>query len=264
MYNLYIYIHFLNTVITVLKFMFYEISYPFFRKYDNDDKIICHSVNNINRIEGLNMKFHYLNNSESTIQNSTNEIDLLTNDLKLSLSSIVINHNYTDFEKQLNSYSNEDILIINKIDSLGTDLDTVIKNIELALERGMYIFIYNLYENDLLINLNVNETYLHEIKSLNLQLLSIIKWCAEKSDDSSFLKTYANNIQLAVNHLKTRGRPRIYSSNSTDPEGKKTYYQIIEMYKEGKSISKISSATNISRTTIYKILEESELKNQRP
>lgn len=68
----------------------------------------------------------------------------------------------------------------------------------------------------------------------------------------SFLKT----LDFDVTESKGSGRPQKYSPLSDDPEGRETYFKVIQLFKKGVPISQISDKLAISRNTVYKIIKE--------
>ncbi|HFC9436647.1 TPA: helix-turn-helix domain-containing protein, partial [Enterococcus hirae] len=50
-----------------------------------------------------------------------------------------------------------------------------------------------------------------------------------------------------------KGRPKLYSADTKDPQRRLVYKSIVQDLKNGIAISKISKEYNVTRQTIYRI-----------
>jgi DNA invertase Pin-like site-specific DNA recombinase len=87
------------------------------------------------------------------------------------------------------------------------------------------------------------------IKDLIIQILTMI---AEQERTES-KRRQAQGIKIAKANGVYKGRPKLYSADTKNPQRRLVYENII---KEGISISKIAKNYNVTRQTIYRIKKE--------
>ena len=90
------------------------------------------------------------------------------------------------------------------------------------------------------------------IKDLIIQILAMI---AEQERTES-KRRQAQGIKIAKANGVYKGRPKLYSADTKDPQRRLVYKSIVQDLKNGVAISKIAKDYNITRQTIYRIKKE--------
>lgn len=95
------------------------------------------------------------------------------------------------------------------------------------------------------------------IKDLIIQILAMI---AEQERTESKWRQ-AQGIKIAKANGVYKGRPKLYSADTKDPQRRLVYKSIVEDLNKGVAISTISKNYNITRQTVYRIKHEINNKN---
>lgn len=90
------------------------------------------------------------------------------------------------------------------------------------------------------------------IKDLIIQILAMI---AEQERTES-KRRQAQGIKIAKANGVYKGRPKLYSANTKNPQRRLVYENIVKDLNEGISISKIAKDYSITRQTVYRIKKE--------
>lgn len=90
------------------------------------------------------------------------------------------------------------------------------------------------------------------IKDLIIQILAMI---AEQERTES-KRRQAQGIKIAKENGVYKGRPKLYSADTKNPQRRLVYENIVKDLNEGIAISKISKQYGITRQTIYRIKKE--------
>ncbi|MBO0432824.1 helix-turn-helix domain-containing protein, partial [Enterococcus sp. DIV0660C] len=90
------------------------------------------------------------------------------------------------------------------------------------------------------------------IKDLIIQILAMI---AEQEHTES-KRRQAQGIKIAKANGVYKGRSKLYSANTKNPQRRLVYENIVKDLNEGIAISKIAKEYNITRQTIYRIKKE--------
>ncbi|HCI1009959.1 TPA: recombinase family protein, partial [Enterococcus faecium] len=90
------------------------------------------------------------------------------------------------------------------------------------------------------------------IKDLIIQILAMI---AEQERTES-KRRQAQGIKIAKANGVYKGRPKLYSANTKDPQRRLVYRSIVQDQENGVAISKIATDYNVTRQTVYRIKKE--------
>ena len=90
------------------------------------------------------------------------------------------------------------------------------------------------------------------IKDLIIQILAMI---AEQERTES-KRRQAQGIKIAKANGVYKGRPKLYSADTKDPQRRLVYRSIVQDLENGVAISKIATDYNVTRQTIYRIKKE--------
>ncbi|RXE75292.1 recombinase family protein [Enterococcus durans] len=90
------------------------------------------------------------------------------------------------------------------------------------------------------------------IKDLIIQILAMI---AEQERTES-KRRQAQGIKIAKANGIYKGRPKLYSADTKDPQHRLVYRSIVQDLENGVAISKIATDYNVTRPTIYRIKKE--------
>lgn len=221
------------------------------------------------------MRFHYLNcNKSENISTIPEKLHHLTTDLKVNLSSIKVAQdirNIHDLRLVFSNYVENDVVIVNTIDSIGDQPNIINLNLEYCIKNRIFIICLDIHGDEMISklvdykqlleigkknsSLPIDYNPLKELEIYNHQLLHIMKWCAEKYSEEFFLSKYKLNLRKAENKLKELGRPKKYAPDSKDPKGREMYYNVLKMHKEGIRVTQISRLTGLTRNTVYSIID---------
>lgn len=91
------------------------------------------------------------------------------------------------------------------------------------------------------------------IKDLIIQILAMI---AEQERTES-KRRQAQGIKIAKANGVYKGRPKLYSADTKDPQRRLVYKSIIQDLEKGIAISKIAKDHNVTRQTVYRIKKDS-------
>lgn len=90
------------------------------------------------------------------------------------------------------------------------------------------------------------------IKDLIIQILAMI---AEQERIES-KRRQAQGIKIVKENGVYKGRPKLYSADTKDPQCRLVYKSIVQDLENGVAISKIAKDYNVTRQTIYRIKKE--------
>ena len=153
------------------------------------------------------------------------------------------------FQKALDFVRDQDIFIVEAIDRLGRNYDEIIDSVNYLKKKNVRLIITSLpimaeaIENPLLDKF---------IKDLIIQILAMI---AEQERTES-KRRQAQGIKIAKANGVYKGRPKLYSADTKDPQRRLVYKSIVQDLENGVAISKIATDYNVTRQTIYRIKKE--------
>lgn len=156
------------------------------------------------------------------------------------------------FLEALNFVRESDIFIVEAIDRLGRDYEEIIQTVNFLKSKSVHLVITSLPITAEAISNPLIDRF---IKDLIIQILAMI---AEQERTES-KRRQAQGIKIAKEKGIYKGRPKIYSLDSKDPQKRVVYRNIVEELKVGTSISEISRNYGITRQTVYRIKKEVEL-----
>ena len=122
------------------------------------------------------------------------------------------------------------------------------KRINSAANRGMGL------END--INLS-NEFYIKTNRAIITKRptpINIVKVDYEKG--AKIVDAYFEKQSTTDYNGVYKGRPKLYSADTKDPQRRLVYKSIVQDLENGVAISKIAKDYNVTRQTIYRIKKE--------
>ncbi|MGL9881527.1 resolvase [Enterococcus sp. AZ166] len=77
-----------------------------------------------------------------------------------------------------------------------------------------------------------------------------------EQERSESKRRQAQGIKIAKANGVYKGRPKLYSVDTKDPQRRLVYKSIVEDLKKGVAISKIAKEYNVTRQTVYRIKNE--------
>ncbi|MDV2932556.1 recombinase family protein [Enterococcus faecalis] len=154
------------------------------------------------------------------------------------------------FQEALDFVRDQDIFIVEAIDRLGRNYDEIIDSVNYLKKKNVRLIITSL---TIMAEAIGNPLLDKFIKDLIIQILAMI---AEQERTES-KRRQAQGIKIAKANGVYKGRPKLYSADTKDPQRRRLVYKsIVQDLKNGVAISKIAKDYNITRQTIYRIKKE--------
>lgn len=153
------------------------------------------------------------------------------------------------FQEALDFVREQDIFIVEAIDRLGRNYDEIIDSVNYLKKKNVRLIITSL---PIMAEAIGNPLLDKFIKDLIIQILAMI---AEQERTES-KRRQAQGIKIAKANGVYKGRPKLYSAETKDPQRRLVYKSIVQDLEEGIAISKISKDYNVTRQTIYRIKNE--------
>ncbi|HII3997619.1 TPA: recombinase family protein, partial [Enterococcus faecium 1,230,933] len=153
------------------------------------------------------------------------------------------------FQEVLDFVRDQDIFIVEAIDRLGRNYDEIIDSVNYLKKKNVRLIITNL---PIMAEAIGNPLLDKFIKDLIIQILAMI---AEQERTES-KRRQAQGIKIAKANGVYKGRPKLYSANTKDPQRRLVYRSIVQDQENGVAISKIATDYNVTRQTVYRIKKE--------
>ncbi|HGF8366276.1 TPA: recombinase family protein [Enterococcus faecium] len=153
------------------------------------------------------------------------------------------------FQETLDFVREQDIFIVEAIDRLGRNYDEIIDSVNYLKKKNVQLIITSL---PIMAEAIGNPLLDKFIKDLIIQILAMI---AEQERTES-KRRQAQGIKIAKANGVYKGRPRLYSAETKDPQRRLVYENIVEDLKKGVAIAKISKDYNVTRQTVYRIKKD--------
>ena len=153
------------------------------------------------------------------------------------------------FQEALDFVRAQDIFIVEAIDRLGRNYDEIIDSVNYLKKKNVRLIITSL---PIMAEAIGNPLLDKFIKDLIIQILAMI---AEQERTES-KRRQTQGIKIAKANGVYKGRPKLYSADTKDPQRRLVYKSIVQDLKNGVAISKIAKDYNITRQTIYRIKKE--------
>ncbi|MEM5125732.1 recombinase family protein [Enterococcus faecium] len=153
------------------------------------------------------------------------------------------------FQEVLDFVRDQDIFIVEAIDRLGRNYDEIIDSVNYLKKKNVRLIITNL---PIMAEVIGNPLLDKFIKDLIIQILAMI---AEQERTES-KRRQAQGIKIAKANGVYKGRPKLYSANTKDPQRRLVYRSIVQDQENGVAISKIATDYNVTRQTVYRIKKE--------
>ncbi|HGF7894259.1 TPA: recombinase family protein, partial [Enterococcus faecium] len=153
------------------------------------------------------------------------------------------------FQEVLDFVRDRDIFIVEAIDRLGRNYDEIIDSVNYLKKKNVRLIITNL---PIMAEAIGNPLLDKFIKDLIIQILAMI---AEQERTES-KRRQAQGIKIAKANGVYKGRPKLYSANTKDPQRRLVYRSIVQDQENGVAISKIATDYNVTRQTVYRIKKE--------
>ena len=154
------------------------------------------------------------------------------------------------FQEALDFVREQDIFIVEAIDRLGRNYDEIIDSVNYLKKKNVRLIITSL---PIMAEAIGNPLLDKFIKALIIQILAMI---AEQERTES-KRRQAQGIKIAKENGVYKGRPKLYSADTKDPQRRLVYKSIVQDLENGFAISKIAKDHNVTRQTIYRIKEDS-------
>ncbi|EMF0512095.1 recombinase family protein [Enterococcus hirae] len=153
------------------------------------------------------------------------------------------------FQEALDFVREQDIFIVEAIDRLGRNYDEIIDSVNYLKKKNVQLIITSL---PIMAEAIGNPLLDKFIKDLIIQILAMI---AEQERTES-KRRQAQGIKIAKANGVYKGRPKLYSSDTKDPQRRLVYKSIVQDLENGVAISKIAKEYNITRQTVYRIKKD--------
>ena len=153
------------------------------------------------------------------------------------------------FQEVLDYVRDQDIFIVEAIDRLGRNYDEIIASVNYLKKKNVKLIITSLP----IMAEAIGNPHLDKfIKDLIIQILAMI---AEQERTES-KRRQAQGIKIAKANGVYKGRPKLYSADTKDPQRRLVYRSIVQDLENGFAISKIATDYNVTRQTVYRIKKE--------
>ena len=153
------------------------------------------------------------------------------------------------FQEALDFVREQDIFIVEAIDRLGRNYDEIIDSVNYLKKKNVRLIITSL---PIMAEAIGNPLLDKFIKDLIIQILAMI---AEQERTES-KRRQAQGIKIAKANGVYKGRPKLYSAETKDPQRRLVYKSIVQDLENGVAISKIAKDYNVTRQTVYRIKKE--------
>ncbi|EFT98446.1 resolvase [Enterococcus faecalis EnGen0089] len=154
------------------------------------------------------------------------------------------------FREALDFVRDQDIFIVEAIDRLGRNYDKIIDSVNYLKKKNVQLIITSLP----IMAEAIGNTLLDKfIKDLIIQILAMIT----EQERTESKRRQAQGIKIAKANGVYKGRPKLYSADTKDPQRRLVYKSIVQDLKNGVAISKIAKDYNINRQTVYRIKRDS-------
>ena len=153
------------------------------------------------------------------------------------------------FQEALDFVREQDVFIVEAIDRLGRNYDEIIDSVNYLKKKNVRLSITSL---PIMAEAIGNPLLDKFIKDLIIQILAMI---AEQERTES-KRRQAQGIKIAKANGVYKGRPKLYSADTKDPQRRLVYRSIVQDLENGVAISTISKNYNITRQTVYRIIRD--------
>lgn len=153
------------------------------------------------------------------------------------------------FQEALSFVREEDTFVVEAIDRLGRNYDEVIQTVNLLKNKNVKLVITSL---PIMAEAIGNPLLDRFIKDLIIQILAMIS----EQERTESKRRQAQGIELAKKKGVYKGRPKLYSADTKDPQRRAIYRNIIQELESGTAISKIAKEYGITRQTVYRIKKD--------
>lgn len=154
------------------------------------------------------------------------------------------------FQEALEFVREQDIFIVEAIDRLGRNYDEIIESVNYLKRKNVQLIITSL---PIMAEAIGNPLLDKFIKDLIIQILAMI---AEQERTES-KRRQAQGIKIAKANGVYKGRPKLYSADTKDPQRRLVYKSIVQDLENGVAISKIAKNHDVTRQTVYRIKKDS-------
>lgn len=151
-----------------------------------------------------------------------------------------------EFNKALTFLRVGDELVVESLERLGRNYNDVkeivkqLKDMEVKLTITSLPMLSESFDNPLLDSF---------VKDLIIQILAMIG----QQEREEMIRKTKQGVAKAKVKGRMKGRPQLYSPNSKDKQRRVVYQNVVNLLKQGESISHIAKINGISRPTVYKI-----------
>lgn len=153
------------------------------------------------------------------------------------------------FQEVLDFVKDQDIFIVEAIDRLGRNYDEIIDSVNYLKKKNVRLIITSL---PIMAEAIGNPLLDKFIKDLIIQILAMIT----EQERTESKRRQAQGIKIAKANGVYKGRPKLYSADTKDPQRRLVYKSIVQDLENSVAISKISKAYNITRQTVYRIKKD--------
>ncbi|MDS3898910.1 recombinase family protein [Staphylococcus hominis] len=155
-------------------------------------------------------------------------------------------------QEALNFVRMGDRFVVESIDRLGRNYEEVINTVNYLKDKEVQLMITSLPMMNEVIGNPLLDKFM---KDLIIQILAMVS----EQERNESKRRQEQGIKVAKEKGVYKGRPLLYSANAKDPQKRIIYHRVIEMLKDGQSISRISKEVNITRQTVYRIKHDNDI-----
>ncbi|EPB2999934.1 recombinase family protein [Enterococcus hirae] len=147
------------------------------------------------------------------------------------------------FQKALDFVHEQNIFIVEAIDCFGRNYDEIIASVNYLKKKNVQLIITRL---PIMAEAIGNPLLDKFIKDLIIKILAMI---AEQERTES-KRRQAQGIKIVKANDVYKGRPKLYSADTKNPQRRLVYKSIVQDIENGVAISKISKDYNVTRQTV--------------
>lgn len=153
--------------------------------------------------------------------------------------------------QELLNYIREDgIIVVAELDHLGRNNKEVTSVMNQIQDKGAILEILNLpYQSGIQGD---------NLRRLNNLIIELFKYTAG-TERKQICERQRQDIELAKEKGKYKGRPLAYSADSTDKQKRVTYEKIVELLGKAVPITQIKKKLDVARNTIYRIRDKKNI-----
>ena len=137
----------------------------------------------------------------------------------------------------------QNIFIVEAIDCFGRNYDEIIASVNYLKKKNVQLIITRL---PIMAEAIGNPLLDKFIKDLIIKILAMIA----EQERTEYKRRQAQDIKIVKANDVYKGRPKLYSADTKNPQRRLVYKSIVQDLENGVAISKISKDYNVTRQTV--------------